>query len=360
MWLHDELYHLRFDRTPARLALAEAAIESALRLRPDGGEARLARAGHLYRGYLDYQGALAELEIARQTLPNDARLFELKGYIERRRPGGTEEEAVLNLEHAIDLDPRNVLLLQQTALSYEALRRYRDEEAILDRLLALQPNDVGRKATRAFVELDWKADTRPIHQFIDSIRATNPGAITDVADEWLDCAFAERDAAAAAKALAVRGETSFGNDVVKLSPRFGEGLIAQMTKDDAKARSDFTAARAEQENLVRAHPDNAGDVCVLGLIDAALGRKEEALREGRRAVELLPMEKDAINGTRLMVALARIAASVGDKDLACEQLGTAIRYPASPSYGTLKMMPWWDPLRGDPCFENIVASLAPK
>ena len=131
-------------------------------------------------------------------------LFELKGYIERRRPGGNPEEAVLNPQHAIDLDPRNVLLLQQTALSYEALRRYRDEEAILDRLLALQPNDVGRKATRAFVELDWKADTRPIHQFIDSIRATNPGAITDIADEWLDCALAERDAAAAAKALAVR------------------------------------------------------------------------------------------------------------------------------------------------------------
>ena len=360
VWLHDELYHLRFDRTPARLALAEAAIESALRLRPDGGEAHLARAGHLYRGYLDYQGALAELEIARQTLPNDARLFELKGYIERRRPGGNQEEALLNLERAIDLDPRNVLLLQQTALSYDALRRYRDEEAILDRLLAVLPNDVERKAGRAFVELDWKADTRPLHQFIDSIRATNPGAITDIADEWLECALAERDAAAAANALAVRGETSVGNDVVKLSPRFVKGLIARMAKDDAKARSDFTAARAEQEKLVRAHPDDAGALCVLGLIDAALGRKDEALREGRRAVELLPLEKDAINGTRLMVALARIAASVGDNDLACEQLGTAIRYPASPTYGTLKLMPWWDPLRGDPCFERIVASLAPK
>ena len=133
-----------------------------------------------------------------------------------------------------------------------------------------------------------------------------------------------------------------------------------MAKDDAKARSDFTAARAEQEKLVRAHPDDAGALCVLGLIDAALGRKDEALREGRRAVELLPVEKDAINGTRLMVVLARIAASVGDNDLACEQLGTAIRYPASPTYGTLKLMPWWDPLRGDPCFERIVASLAPK
>ena len=360
VWVHDELYHLRFDRTPARLTLAEAAIESALHLRPDAGEAHLARAGHLYRGYLNYDAALAELEIARQTLPNDARLFELKGYVERRRAGGNQKEALRNLERAVDLDPRNVLLLQQTALSYEALRRYRDEEAILDRLLAVQPNDVERKATRAFVELDWKADTRPIHQFIDSIRATNPVAITDIADEWLECALAERDPAAAANALAVRGETTFGNDVVKLSPRFVKGIIAGMTKDDTKARSEFAAAYTEQEKLVRAHTDDPGALCVLGLIDAALGRKEEALREGRRAVELLPVEKDTINGTRVMVALARIAASVGDNALACQQLGTAIRYPASPTYGSLKLMPWWDPLRGDPCFENIVNSLAPK
>ena len=129
----------------------------------------------------------------------------------------------------------------------------------------------------------------------------NPVAIPSIADSWLICALAERDPAAAANALAALGENSFGNETVKYSPRFVEGLIARMTKDDAKARAAFTAARAEQEKLVRAHPDDAGALCVLGLIDAALGRKEEALREGRRAVELLPVEKDAINGTRMIV-----------------------------------------------------------
>ena len=99
---------------------------------------------------------------------------------------------------------------------------------------------------------------------------------------------------------------------------------------------------------------------MLGLIDAALGRKEEALREARSAVELLPPEKDAIKGTRMIVCLARIAASVGDKDLACEQLARASRLSSGVSYGDLKLEPWWDPLRGDPCFEQIVASLAPK
>ena len=133
-----------------------------------------------------------------------------------------------------------------------------------------------------------------------------------------------------------------------------------MTKDDAKARAAFTAARAEQEKLVRADPDDAGALCVLGLIDAALGRKEEALREGRRAVELLPVEKDATNGTRVIGVLAIIAAWVGDNDLACQQLAIVIHSRHEISYGELKLLPFWDPLRGDPCFEKIVASLAPK
>ena len=102
---HDRLYFFGYDHTPARLALAEAAIEAAFRLHPDAGEAHLARAQNLYRGYLDYDAALAELEVAAKTLPNDASVFELKGYIERRQ--GKQEEAVHSLERAIDLDPRN-------------------------------------------------------------------------------------------------------------------------------------------------------------------------------------------------------------------------------------------------------------
>ena len=101
-------------------------------------------------------------------------------------------------------------------------------------------------------------------------------------------------------------------------------------------------------------------LCVLGLIDAGLGRKEEALREGRRAVELCPMEKDAFMGVAMIKYLAMIAAWVGEKDLACEQLAIATRKPSDLSYGQLKLMPFWDPLRGDPRFEKIVASLAPK
>jgi serine/threonine-protein kinase len=357
-WIHDWVYFDGFDRTPTRLARAEAAIQGAFRLRPDSGEVHLARARHLYWGYLDYNGASAELEVARQSLPNDARLFELAGYLGRRQ--GRWDESTRDLERAVDLDPRNDRLLVQTALSYRYLRRYADQATMLDRALAIEPNDIGSKSLRAEVEFDWKADTRLLHQLIDELRAKDPGAIASVADSWLLCALAERDLAAAANALAAMGEDSFGTAIIRYSPRFVEGLIGRMEKDDAKAHAAFTAARAEQEKLVRARPDNAGALCVLGLIDAALGRKEEALREGWRGVELLPVEKDAINGTSIIVCLARIAAWVGDSDLACEQVARASRLPSGVSYGELKLLPFWDPLRGDPRFEKIVASLAPK
>jgi TolB-like protein/Tfp pilus assembly protein PilF len=357
---HDQLYFLGFDHTAARLAAAEAAVQAAFRLQPDAGEAHLARATHLYRGYLDYDGALAELESARRTLPNDPRVFELTGYILRRQ--GKREEGLRNLERAIELDPRNWFTLQQISFSYAVLRRYSDEAAVLDRALSIKPDDVETKVARALVELDWKADTRPLHQTIDEIRAKNPAGIQTVADTWLVCALAERDATAAANALAALGENTFGNDAVRLSPAFGEGLVARLSKDEGKARSALTAARAQQEKVVQDQPNYGPALCALGLIDAALGRKEEALREGERAIELLPIAKDSINGARVVEYFGIVAAWVGEKNLACEQLAAATRVSGfgTISYGQLKLLPYWDPLRGDPCFEKIVASLAPK
>ena len=355
---HDLLYFFGFDRTPARLSLGESAIQQAFRLRPESGETHLARAEHLYRGYLDYDGALAEVELARQSLPNDPMVFELKGYIERRR--GKQQEALQSLERAVDLDPRNFFTLQQIAASYDLLQRYFDEAAMLERALAIKPDDLDTKVARALMEVDWKADTRPLHRLIDEIRAKHPADLENVADSWLICALAERDANAAKAALNASGENPLSDDVIQFSRPFAEGLIARMTNDNDKAWVAFTAARTAQEKAIEAQPNYGPPLCVLALIDAALGRKEDALREGRHAVELLPVEKDAINGPRMIAQFAMIAAWAGEKDLACEQLGMAVRPPAPVTYGQLKLLPFWDPLRGHACFEKIVASLAPK
>jgi serine/threonine protein kinase/tetratricopeptide (TPR) repeat protein len=352
-YIHEDFYRFGHDHTQARLALAEAALQEAFRLRPDAGETHLTRATHLYT-MLDYAGALAELEIAEPKLPNNASVFSAKASIQRRQ--GRMEESIRNFQRAIELDPRNTWRLLQLGLTYLSLRRYAEQKSMLDRALAIEPNNLDLKAAREAVEVDWKADTRPLHQLLDSIRATNPGAMPNI-DGWrLECALAERDAATATEALSRLGEErlSFDRDAVQFTPRFVEGLIARMTNDEHKAQLSFTAARAEQEKIVQAQPDYGPALCVLGLIDAALGRKEEALREGRRAVEVLPVEADTGNGVIMIKYLAVIAAWVGEKDVACEQLARAMRYPSDVSYGHLKLSMLWDPLRGEPCFEKLV------
>jgi serine/threonine protein kinase len=351
-WFHDDVYFFGFDHTPARLASAEAAIQAAFRLRPAAGEAHLARAWNLYHGYLDYDGALAELEVARQTLPNNSEVFELTAYIQRRQ--GRWEESTRNLAHAIELDPRNVRLLESIARDFYArFRRYAEAKSAWDRLLAILPNDAATEVARASVEFDWKADTGPLHQLIDEIRATNPAAVPKIADRWLLCALAERDVGSAKDAL-LTSEFPLGDENVQFPHPFVEGVIARMANDEPKAHLAFTAAREKQEKSVNAQPDYAPGWCVLGVIDAALGRKEQALSEGRRAVELLPVEKDSINGLVMIKYFAMIAAWVGDKDLACEQLASAIRRPSDLSYGQLELLPYWDSLRGDPRFEKIL------
>ena len=175
------------------------------------------------------------------------------------------------------------------------------------------------------------------------------------------CALAQRDAASAESALRALGDNDWGADAVRVPSAVIEGVIGRMTKNEDKARAAFTAARAVQEKRVQEQPEWGPALCVLGLIDAGLGRKEDALREGRRAVELLPVQKDSLNGAHMIEYFAIIAAWVGEKDLACKQLAAvASLESASISYGQLKLLPYWDPLRGDPRFEKIVASLAPK
>ena len=264
----------------------------------------------------------------------------------------------------MELDPRNFHTLQQIAISYELLGRYAEAIAALDRASAIMPDNVETRAAREVDYLWWKADTRPLHQTIDAILAQGPGAIVSAADTWFFCALADRDPAAAERALVALGDNQCGGEGgITLSRSFGEGLLARMTKDEARARTAFEAARAQQEKIVQTQPDYGPALCVLGLIDAALGRKDLALDEGRRAIALTPLGKDAINGSYVLQYFAITAAWAGDKELALQQLEAGLHAPVTSvmlSYGALKLFPVWDPLRGDPRFEKIVTSLAPK
>ena len=290
-------------------------------------------------------------------MPNNSEIFELTGYIDRRQ--GLWNESARSLQRALALDPRNFFILQQIALSYQEFRQFRAMAAALDRALALAPRDLDTQITRASVDLEWRANPRPLHESIRTILRENPVAAADLAAQWFDLALCERDSGAVTEALAAIPASGTAADL-NFPRSWCEGLAARARGDTATAQAAFLAARAELERTVSEQPDYAPALCVLGLIDAALGRKDEAIREGRRAVELLPITKDSIDGAELAKHLAVIYALIGEKDLAIQQIEATLQIPSTLSYGNLKLHPYWDALRSDPRFEKIVADLAPK
>lgn len=354
---HDYLYLFGLDHSPARLALADAALQTIVRLRPDAGETHLAKAHFYYRCYLDYDHARAELALAQRALPNNSDIFELTGYIDRRQ--GLWNDSARSLQRALALDPRNFFLLQQIALSYQEFRQFPAMAAALDRALLLIPRDTDTRITRASVDLEWRADARPLHKAIDAILAEEPSAAPDLAAQRFYLGLCERDDAAVRQALETMPASGTSIDL-NFPKSWCEGLAARTRGDAAAAQSAFLRAHAEMERAVQEQPGYAPALCVLGLIDAALGRKNEALREGRRAIEMLPITKDSIDGAELVKYMAVIYAFTGEKELALQQIEATLKIPSTLSYGNLKLYPTWDALRGDPRFEKIVHDLAPN
>ena len=353
--VHGVLYRTR-DHTPARLEQFSAAVQGAVRLAPDAGETHLALANYHYQRR-DYAPVAAELALAGRALPNDPQIPQLTGYMLRRQ--GRWDEAVRSLEAALGLDPRNFVLLGQLVGAYSFMHRYADLERLLQRMLAVKPGDPVTRLRLTEVPLFARADLRPYQAALATLLAENPDLASELDDPGT--ALYERSPAAYARALAHLPPEGFAVAGGLLVPRaFWEGVYAHVQGDAARARDAFTAARVEVAKTVAARPDSAIALSYLGLIDAELGRKEEAIAEGRRACEMLPVAKDAIIGPDVLETLAQIYALTGEKAAAVETLMALTRVPNNLSYGDLKLDPTFDELRGDSSFEALVASLAPK
>jgi len=343
---------LGVDPSSTRIASAEEALSKALQLAPDRGEPHMAAAFVAYWCYRDYDRALAEIAIAKQGVPNDPWVFGLSGSIARRQ--GEFQQCVINLERAAELDPRSFFLLHQNVQTYWLLRRFSDMARFLDRTLAVAPTDANTRVNRALVDLEARADTQPAHEAIQKILIEDPGSVEAIAEPWLSLALCRRDASGMARAVASLSPEGINPYNVRMPRSFCEGLAARASGDATAAEKAFNATRVEMENLLREQPDYAEALCILGMSDAALARKEDALREGRRAVEILPITKDANAGAEVARNLAIIYAWTGEKDLAIKQLEVLLPLYGPISYGQLRLHPWWDPLRDDPRFEKIV------
>ena len=356
---HDRIYFGGFDHTESRLKLSETVIQSILRLRPESGETHLALAQHYYYANRDYDRARQELVLARLTLPNESRIPLLAGYIDRRQ--GRWEKALDEINQALALNPRDFSVLQQIALTYEALGRYREMAATLDRGLALSPKDIPSRVLRALVDVEQHAEVTPFHTAIDTILAEDPNASLCFVNPWLFVVLRARDPTAVERALTNMAGCGCFDESVPFPSAWCEGQLAKWRGNESAALTAFNSARNELSQTVQNQPDYAAALCALGVIDAVLGNKEDAIREGERAVELTPVSKNAIEGATLVRYLAVIYAWTGEKDRAIQRLAETTYLPGSHiSYGYLKLHPLWNPLRSDPRFEAIVASLAPK
>jgi len=352
-WVHKELYYTGFDHSARRLAQANEAMRKALELGPDRGEAHLAAGWVYYHCYFDYNRARSELAIARSALPNDPEVFELAGYMDRRQ--GRWKEHIQNLERAVQLDPRNTEVLYGLAQGYKLLRQFPEMAAVLDRILAITPGDPLMRVMRAAVELEWHGDTSRLRTVIHEVIAEDPTAGMAFTEDWLLYALCERNPAEIQSALALIPREGITSETATICRPFYQGLAARALKDTNATTNAFVAARGEMEKIVREEPDYPQALSVLGMIDAALYRKEDAVREARRAVELIPSEKDPLTYAELVKNLAVAYAWTGQTEAALNELKTLLQIPGPISYGQLRLHPYWDPLRGDPRFEKLVA-----
>jgi len=359
--VHGELFWFGYDKSAARIAKAKEAAETALRLRPDLGEGHLALAFYHYYSRRDYEAAIRELTLAQRALPNESDVASALGVIERRR--GRWEEAILHLERARQLDPRNISALWNLFETLAFLRRYRDAEPLLLEAAEIAPQAHMIPIARADLALRERGDTKPLRDALRQVpKDFDPGgAITTIA---VRVALMERDYDEAVRALGTCSECKYNDiglcghvgalDDYTVPRDWYVGLIARGQGKEEEAKRAFVAAREAVLAEAVESPNDAKILVMRGLISAMLGRTGEALVAGRRAAELLPISADAIDGPLIATNLAAIYAQLGHRDEALETLESAASQTAGPTPGTLRAEPQWDPLREDPRFQKLL------
>lgn len=352
--VHVGFYWFNYDHSAARLELARKALDAAARLSPDGGEVHLTRAIFYYRGKREYAAALQELVLARRSLPNDSTIPFLTGLIERRQ--GRFTEGKIDLEQALAIDPHNNLIIIELDNSYTRTGQYAEARRLLDEALSREPNNFVIATRRARIDYWQSGDVRRMQQL--ATKQNSAADPSDLVKFRLNLAWWQRDFAAAQRALAAYPLPDVATSGFIVPREEWDGVLWKRLGEPGKAKSALEQAHARAAAAVAARPEDAKALSVLADIDAELGHKQEAIREGERSVDLMPVEKDAVDGVLLQTALALIYAKTGENERALDLLEKLIHKPFGPDYGTL-LAPDWDPIRAEPRFQALLKAIAP-
>src|SRR5262245_55166610 len=350
--LESSIYH-DLEPTPARREKARLYADESLLLQPNLPEGHLALGLSYYYGDRDYKRALSEFEIAKRDLPNQAQAYLLIGAIQRRQSKWTESNA--NFEKAAALDPRNASILINLAYSYMALRNFEAAEKTLDRAIAIAPQAFATVGLKAYLAVVSKGDLTMAEKQVSSIPAESDPNGMETWGKWWLLTWQRIFPDGFAAVEKFPGETL----LIPVSPAAApkallEGIIHVLKGDTARAQTEFTKARLVSEKLLREAPDDPARNAQHGLILAALGQKEEAIAQGKRAVELLPESQDAFAGPKYTAILAQIYGLTGESDKAFPLIEHLLEVPSGLTISILQLDPIWDPLSKDPRFQALI------
>ncbi len=351
------MYH-SYEPTAARRENARRNANEALRLQPDLPEGHLALGYSYYYGDRDYQRALTEFEIAKRDLPNEADAYSAIAAIQRRQ--GKWAESTANFEKSTSLDPKNASVLFNFAINYMAQRDFETADKLFDRAIAADPHSFGAHGMKSGMAIAWKGDVGFAANQLASIPPEfDPDGLVTAARIWV-LTLQRKFAEALQVVQQFGGETLIYPERGPCPKSFLEGDLYLRLGDKEKAQAAFERARIVAERLVRDAPDDPGRHAQLGAVLAGLGKKEDAVNEGRKAVELLPESQDAFDGPQATAALAEIYACVGEHDEALRLLDHLLTVPNGLTVPTLKVDPIWDPLRKDPRFQALIDKYGSK